>query len=250
VAPPADTRRSPPGARRLLRTLALAAVVAAAVLAGCGYEERPDLVNGKTLFVGEGACGSCHALERAGTRGTQGPNLDQAFGPSRQDGLGASTIAGVVREQIAHPRRSSIMPANLVTGADARDVAAYVAAVAGVPGRDSGVLAQAGRPKQSSKPVVAENGVLEIAADPTGALAFVAAKATAKPGRIEFVMPNESPINHNIAVKDGSVDTKGPVVGTGGTSRFTEQLEAGRYTFYCSVPGHEQGGMRGDLTVE
>ena len=27
-------------------------------------------------------------------------------------------------------------------------------------------------------------------------------------------------------------------------------LEAGTYTFYCSVPGHEQGGMTGTLTVK
>ena len=99
-------------------------------------------MNGKQLFAEK--CGSCHVLERAGTAGTIGPDLDEAFGQSRRDGLGRSTIQGVVREQIAHPRRSSQMPPDLVTGDDARDVAAYVAAVAGVPGRDTGELAQAG----------------------------------------------------------------------------------------------------------
>jgi mono/diheme cytochrome c family protein len=235
-------------ARRAFRALAAAALLVAAV-AGCGQEGEADLVNGKTLFVGEGACGSCHVLQRAGTRGVQGPNLDEAFGPSRSDGLGRETVAGVVREQIAHPRRSSSMPADLVEGEDARDVAAYVAEVAGRPGEDAGVLAQAGQPKQSNEPIVAENGVLEIPAAPTGALAFASTRAQAEAGRIEFVMPNPSPIRHNIAVRNGT-RTLGPVVGQGGTSRFSEDLEAGEYVFFCSVPGHEEGGMRGDLTVE
>jgi uncharacterized cupredoxin-like copper-binding protein len=222
----------------------------AATTAACGREEEPDLVNGKTLFVGQGTCGSCHALARAGTQGTQGPDLDAAFLAARRDGMSEETIEGIVQEQIGNVRRGSIMPEDLVTGDDARDVAAYVAFVAGKGGEDSGALAQAGAPKQSSKPVAAEGGRLEIGADPSGALAFTATKATAEAGPLELVMPNPSPIDHNIAVKNGSVDEKGPVVGNGGTSEVSVDLEPGEYVFYCSVPGHEQGGMKGDLTVE
>lgn len=122
----------------------MAAVLLAACVAavgGCGREEE-DLVNGKQLFVEK--CGTCHALERAGTSTTQGPNLDEAFGPARADGLGEETVQGVVQKQINEVRRGSIMPEDLVTGADARDVAAYVASVAGVPGEDEGALASAG----------------------------------------------------------------------------------------------------------
>ncbi len=133
---------------RLNRPRALAAtlaVVAAAALAiGCGSRDEPDLVNGKALFIGEGTCGGCHTLSRAGTMGNQGPNLDESFGPSRRQGLGEKTIQGVVHEQIEQVRRGSIMPEDLVTGDDARDVAAYVAEVAGQPGEDTGALATAG----------------------------------------------------------------------------------------------------------
>ena len=114
---------------------AVVSVVLAAVAAGCGREDD-DLVNGKTLFIER--CGSCHALDRADTSGTAGPDLDAAFRTARNDGLGEKTIAGVVEDQIAHPGRSSGMPADLVTGDDAEDVAAYVAEVAGVPGEDTG----------------------------------------------------------------------------------------------------------------
>jgi len=228
----------------------VAALAAAVLTGGCGRSEDADLVNGKELFVGEGTCGSCHSLERAGTKGNMGPNLDEAFGPARRDGLGEGTVAGVVEQQIANVRRGSIMPEELVTGEDARDVAAYVARVAGQTGEDAGALAQAGRPEVSDKPVIAEGGNLEIAADPTGALAFVARFGEAEAGSLTLTMPNPSPVEHNIAVKGGGLDEKGPVVGTDATSEVMADLDAGKYVFYCSVPGHEEGGMKGELTVE
>ena len=130
------------------RSIALAPAVAAVavfalVASGCGSRAgTADVVNGKAQFVQK--CGSCHVLERAGTQGKNGPNLDEAFGPSRRDGLGGGTIAGVTRDQILYPGRGSPMPAKLVEGEDARDVAAYVGRVAGLTGEDKGALATAG----------------------------------------------------------------------------------------------------------
>ena len=139
LRPPRRIRNS--GASAALAALAAAAI--ASVGAGCGSREgTADVVNGKAQFVQK--CGSCHVLERAGTAGKSGPNLDAAFGPSRRDGLGSKTIAGVVHDQILYPGRGSPMPAKLVTGDDARDVAAYVGAIAGRPGEDTGALATAG----------------------------------------------------------------------------------------------------------
>ncbi|MBX5470029.1 MAG: c-type cytochrome [Thermoleophilaceae bacterium] len=235
-----------------MRLVALAsAALVVAVTVGCGSRDSgPDLVNGKRLFVTTGTCGSCHTLARAGTKGTQGPNLDDAFSTARRNGLGADTIEGVVRGQIDHPRRGSIMPAKLVKGDDARDVAAYVAYAAGRAGKDAGQLAQVGQQAASAKPAVEQNGTLTIAADPSGALRFATSKATARAGQVTFVMPNKSPVSHDIAIKGGGVSQKGAVVGQGGTSRFTARLKPGTYEFYCSVPGHEQGGMKGTLTVK
>ena len=222
-----------------------AVVLLALTVAACGREDSPDLVNGKELFIGEGTCGSCHALARAGTKGTQGPDLDQAFAQARRDGMNEETVEGVVFRQIAHPRRNSIMPADLVEGDDARDVSAYVGEVAGIPGEDTGALADVG--VQKGGKATAENGVLQIDADESGALAFTASTATAAPGNVEFVMENPSPIQHNIALEG---DGEGDVVGTGGTSRFEADLKPGKYSFLCTVPGHAEGGMVGELTVK
>jgi mono/diheme cytochrome c family protein len=235
--------------RHILGRLALAVALPVAALGATACGERdPDLANGKKLFAGEGQCGSCHALERAGTKGNVGPDLDKAFASVRRDGLGESTIEGVVRDQIADPRRGSAMPGDLVTGDDAQDVAAYVAFAAAKPGKDSGLLAAAAQPKKGP-PIAAKAGTLTIPADPTGALAFTSDKANAPAGPVKFVMPNKSPIQHNIALKGGP-SASGPVVGSGGTSSFSVTLKPGTYEFFCAVPGHEQGGMKGTVTVK
>jgi mono/diheme cytochrome c family protein len=122
----------------------LAALVAAAValpLAACGRDE-PDLSKGKALFTQK--CGSCHTLTRAGTQGQTGPNLDTAFRAALAKGLSRDTVEGIVHRQILHPRSDSVMPAGLVKGQDAKDVAAYVSFAAHRSGEDTGALAQAG----------------------------------------------------------------------------------------------------------
>jgi mono/diheme cytochrome c family protein len=117
-----------------------------AALTGCGNDSKADLANGKTLFIEK--CGGCHQLARAGTSGTVGPNLDDAFDRARIDGM-ATSVEGIVKKQIELPTqdlypKSLVMPANLVTGMDARDVAAYVAYAAAAEGKDTGTLADVG----------------------------------------------------------------------------------------------------------
>lgn len=221
----------------------------AIAISGCGGGDDANLVEGKTLFAEK--CGACHTLARAGTTGVDGPNLDEAFGPARADGLGEETVKGVVERQIANVLRGSRMPADLVTGEDAENVAAYVAAAAGQAGEDEGRLAAAGKPKTSNEPISAEGGTLEIDADPSGGLAFASTKALAPPGQLEILSGNDSPIQHNIAVEEAAGKVvEGNVVGKGGTSSLKVKLSPGAYDFLCTVPGHAEGGMRGTLTVK
>jgi cbb3-type cytochrome c oxidase subunit III len=111
---------------------ALLALATALLAAGCGtggISKAGDTDKGKDFFLDK--CAGCHTLADAGSHGNQGPNLDDAFSSSRKQGFKQVTIEQVVRDQIelAEPP----MPPNLVTGADAEDVAAYVALVAGKP---------------------------------------------------------------------------------------------------------------------
>jgi mono/diheme cytochrome c family protein len=119
----------------------LCAVALALPLGACGRDE-PNLETGKARFVEK--CGSCHTLQRAGTAGTTGPNLDTSFQTALADGMDRDTVEGIVHRQILHPRIDSQMPAGLVKGEDANDVAAYVGYATGRKGQDSGALASAG----------------------------------------------------------------------------------------------------------
>ena len=96
-------------ARNTARPLLAALVVAATALlvSACGREED-DLSNGKALFTEK--CGSCHQLARAGTQGRTGPDLDAAFRTALADGFDRDSVQGIVHDQIANPRASSMMP--------------------------------------------------------------------------------------------------------------------------------------------
>jgi uncharacterized cupredoxin-like copper-binding protein len=234
-------------------------VLVATTTSGCSLTgEHANVINGKKLFVQR--CGSCHTLARAGTKGTVGPNLDEAFVESRRDGLKSSTFEGMVQDQILHPSRLGqtdpatgkplpAMPAGIVKGQAAQDVAAYVGHAAGVPGKDTGALASIGVAK--SKGTAKESGgVVSIPANPTGQLAYQFANAQAKAGKVQIDSKNASPIQHDIAITGNGVNAKGPVVSGGGTSKFTVTLKPGTYTFYCTVDGHRQAGMQGKLVVK
>jgi uncharacterized cupredoxin-like copper-binding protein/mono/diheme cytochrome c family protein len=240
---------------KTLITLAAGAMLATA-LAACGTDTVPsdvDLIAGKKAFVK--SCGSCHTLNRAGTKGTQGPNLDDAFARSLLDGLGRDTVRGVVFTQINHPARLRpdnpvLMPAKLVEGRLAKDVASYVASVASLPGKDTGRLGSAVAAAGAGKPVVAKSGKLEMPADPSGQLAYITKVASAPAGQLEIDSKNASSTPHDIAIEGNGVKENGKTVSNGGVSTISVSLKPGDYTYFCSLPGHREGGMLGKLTVK
>jgi plastocyanin len=227
--------------------------VIAATAAGCGglANDEPDLVAGKQKFAEK--CGSCHTLARAQTKGVSGPNLDEAFRQALLSGMGRDGVRGAVAAQIADPAivprdSKAYMPPDLAKGEEADDIAAYVAESVARPGEDQGLLAEAVQQAGGGEPAVAEGGELEIEA--TAQLAYVTDKATAEAGELTIKSPNPSGTPHNIALEGNGVDEVGEVVQDGGVSEISATVEAGEYTFYCSVEGHREGGMEGTLTVE
>jgi plastocyanin len=233
-------------------------VAASAGLGGCTLRSSgADVVQGKKDFVAR--CGTCHTLARAGSKGTAGPNLDEAFRRSRMDGIKSSTFMGVVERQIENPntnqeidpqtgKPTTTMPANIVKGEAARNVAAYVAQAAAVPGKDTGRLASVGEQKAQGTAKEA-NGTLDIPVAGAG-LAFKFADAQASAGQVTVTAKNPQATDHNIAIQGQGIDQKGNIVQSGGTSKLTVDLKPGTYTFYCSVDGHRQAGMQGKLTVK
>jgi mono/diheme cytochrome c family protein len=230
---------------------------------GCSAKrgENANLIVGKQEFVAK--CGACHTLARASTRGTVGPNLDEAFHASLSEGLRRSAVETVVKGQVENPNRFGVMPANnapngfhLSSGGIA-DVAAYVAQSADRPGRDAGLLATAVQAPGAGKPAVEKGGKLQIATDPSGQLSYVTKGASATAGSVTLEMPNQSGVTHNLALEagNGGASGSGPVLGatkiiSKGVATVNVQLKPGTYTFFCQVLGHRAAGMFGTLTVK
>jgi plastocyanin len=240
------------------RTAIGGALVAAALsTAGCSVKgaDNANLISGKKAFVAK--CGSCHTLARANTKGIVGPNLDEAFRASLAEGLERDSVRGVVEGQIRLPNPEGAMPKDLVTGATVQDVAAYIAKVVDRSGKDPGLLATAVEAPGAGKPAVEKGGKLSIAASPSGQLAYVSSKASAKPGPVVIEMPNTSGVSHNIAIESGEhgATAGGTKLGasaftTKTTASVTVKLTPGTYTFFCEAPGHRAAGMYGVLTVK
>jgi len=139
---------------RIAVFLGAACAAAALALAGCGtggYTSGGSQGAGKQLFVQ--ACGGCHVLADAGTAGTVGPNLDDAFAQARESGMTSATFTQVVKGQIEYPITDTSTGAPGMPGIDttlphcddvegdafcvedqgqaASDIATYVGAVAG-----------------------------------------------------------------------------------------------------------------------
>jgi plastocyanin len=133
---------------------------------------------------------------------------------------------------------------------------ALVIGVAACGGSSSSSSSSASTPpassssSSSSAPSSGGGNTITNAADPSGQLKFTSSSLTAKAGKDTIKFTNMSSLPHNMTVvtADGSKVGATPTF-TGGTKTISVDLKPGKYTFYCSVPGHREAGMQGTLTV-
>jgi mono/diheme cytochrome c family protein len=88
-----------------------------------GAKLNASATNGRQLFAQN--CATCHTLSGSNAVGRVGPNLDTLNGGN----LKAAFVLDAIKNGRA--RGNGQMPAGLLVGRDAQDVADYVAAVAG-----------------------------------------------------------------------------------------------------------------------
>ena len=68
-------------------------------------------------------------------------------------------------------------------------------------------------------------------------------------GEVTIEYTNDSGLPHNVTLEGGSADGEATETITEGNTSLTVDLEAGEYTFYCSVESHRDAGMEGTLVV-
>jgi plastocyanin len=124
------------------------------------------------------------------------------------------------------------------------------AIISGALEEEEGEEAEAAAAEEEVAGAAAPGQELELSAEPSGDFAFDTTELEAGSGNVSLTMENPSPVEHNVSLEGEGVDEEGETVGEGESSTVSAELQPGDYTFYCSVPGHREGGMEGTLTVE
>lgn len=116
------------------------------------------------------------------------------------------------------------------------------------PAKKETAKATTGTPAPPSSPAAAAT-TLKLSANPAGQLAYTTKALSAKAGKVTIDFSNSSPVEHDVAIAQGSTVVGQTPVFTGGAKTLTITLKPGKYSFYCTVPGHRAAGMEGTLTV-
>ncbi len=91
---------------------------------------------------------------------------------------------------------------------------------------------------------------LKLAAEPD-AIAFDTTQLSGKAGQVTIDFDNPSAVTHDVCLEGPSGDQIGcSDTISQSTATLAENLQPGKYTFFCSVDSHRQAGMEGTLTVK
>jgi plastocyanin len=110
----------------------------------------------------------------------------------------------------------------------------------------------AGGGKQQPPQPPAAAATLDVTSPSDGSLVFDPDGLEAKAGSLTIAYSNPSPVPHSLAVENADGNLLGETqIFSGGEQEVTlSDVTAGEYVFFCTVPGHREAGMEGDLTVD
>jgi uncharacterized cupredoxin-like copper-binding protein len=93
-------------------------------------------------------------------------------------------------------------------------------------------------------------GTVAVSAAEDGSFAFDQSSLDAPAGAVTFEFDNPASLQHDFCIEQDGSEVGCTETITGDSTTLEADLESGEYVFYCSVPGHRDGGMEGTLTVE
>jgi plastocyanin len=146
------------------------------------------------------------------------------------------------------PAESTPAASTPTASTPAKTTPAKTTAAKKAPAKKETPKATTGTPAPPSSPAAAAT-TLKLAANPAGQLAYTTKSLSAKAGKVTIDFSNASPVEHDVAIAQGSTVAGQTPVFTGGSKTLTVTLKPGTYNFYCTVPGHRAAGMEGTLTV-
>jgi plastocyanin len=117
---------------------------------------------------------------------------------------------------------------------------------------DDGGETTAAAPATTTAPAGGGGGsTVDISTPPGSELAYDQKDVNAKAGAVTIDFNNQQSTQHDVKVEDsGGTELGGTELISSSTATATVDLQAGSYTFFCSVPGHREAGMEGTLSVK
>ena len=76
------------------------------------------------------------------------------------------------------------------------------------------------------------------------------AEPIAPAGKVTFAITNDGDTVHNLEVEGNGVEEVSDDIDAGERTNLTVVVKPGSYKLYCAIPGHEELGMTGELTVK
>lgn len=162
-------------------------------------------------------------------------------------GADAAACEAITHAEPAYPTPPA--PANAETSGTTGDAATPAGGDTPQPPTSSEA---AGTPAASDQGATTSGGGgtdagIEIEAQDS--LSFSQSEISLKPGDT-ITMTNAGFLQHDFTVDELGIHEVTAANGDTVTITIPEDAQPGEYTFYCSVPGHREGGMVGTLTIE
>jgi uncharacterized cupredoxin-like copper-binding protein len=127
-----------------------------------------------------------------------------------------------------------------------------IGAVALTSACSSGAAAANDAAGADTVPAVSANGAQQVTLKVGNNMSFAPSTITVKAGQpVEVTLRNEGFLPHDFTLSEGVSEPVKIAGGGGQTTSGTFTIDTpGTYTFICTVPGHESGGMKGTLTAQ
>jgi plastocyanin len=135
--------------------------------------------------------------------------------------------------------------------AHAEAEAEHGAAEEAAPEPEEGTQEGEAPPEAQQTPSAGASETLELTSPEDGSLAFEPDSFQTGAGSLTLAYSNPSPVPHNVAVEDVEEELLGESETiTGAETELQVDVVPGEYVFFCTVPGHREGGMEGVITVQ
>jgi uncharacterized cupredoxin-like copper-binding protein len=103
---------------------------------------------------------------------------------------------------------------------------------------------------EAESPTTASGGGGETVAISETEYKIDPADPSVKAGSVTFDVSNDGTTAHDLEIEGNGIEEVTDTIEPGGSAQLTVDLEPGTYEMYCTIGGHADLGMEGEVTVQ